>query len=579
VPAIIGAPGASDGPGGPEAGDDPLRAGSPAGGVGAAGIGPSLVAGNEQIRPGEVLRLTGLDLAVDGTTYQLVIGSLVVADDLTPGNDGIIVVDLTLPDGLAGVQTLGLRATGTTETVASATVTIAGSPATTFPVAAVVAGLGLLLVLALGIGLGRRRTAHSTAHAGADPPRVTTPHPVAVAAPHEDPPPAPPPGDHDPNRPPVSPIEPDAHRIGTASAAAPAIAPPPILVPPQSPWSRHPMHEVTTGGVTGGDLITWQGALWLTAAVVIAGKPQIRVWHSLNGITWEPPVILGTGSNPRLVADRSQLCVVADGDGPRAWITADGREWRGLASGDPGQPRGQITAIASIHGLVLLGCRTQSGSSLWLGRRDGEWITLNIGVTAAVFGRWSGRTIVLGTADDGSPAAAETDAGIRWRPIPLDVPPSFASFRPATLLPLADQAILLGTDAGDGVADAWVSPNGAAWDPAPVGAVSASSIRTAALCEGAVLAAGTVPDGGAVWRTTHGIRWRRVDDADDFAGLEVLSLAAYEDRPHILAVDADRDPVMWIRRPWRRAAEVSQEMDAPALQVVISDDTTAERPA
>jgi hypothetical protein len=329
--------------------------------------------------------------------------------------------------------------------------------------------------------------------------------------------------------------------------------------------------------VTGGDLVSWHGALWLTAAVIIAGKPQIRVWHSLNGITWGAPVILGTGSNPILAADRSQLCVIADG--PRVWITPDGEEWRGLASGDPGQPRGEITAAASLHGLVVLGSRTGSEAFLWLGRRDGEWITLEIGMTAAVFGRWSGRTIVLGTTNDGSPAAAETDAGIRWRPIPLDVPPSFASFRPATLLPLADQAILLGTDVGDGVADAWVSLNGAAWDPAPIGAALGSSIRSAALCGGAVLGAGNVADGGAVWRTAHGIRWRRVDEADDFAGLDVMSLAVYEERPHVLATGNDRDPVIWIRRPWSPPPADSPQENVPGLQVVIADDVSTERPS
>jgi len=548
APAVIGGSGEDQGPGGTGADPDPsLGRDLPADPE--AQHGPTISVDDPDPAPGDTVAVAVMGVSLDGGPYELVLGGTVVASGLAASPDGRIALTVTIPATLDGVHPLQLRSQAAPGVLAEVPLDIAPpvAPARTV----VLIGVGLLSMLVVAAGVRRRRRRAPASVAPMPAPGPESPSPTA------------------PTSEPLTGAEPS---IATPFVGAPVVA--------STPWSNHGLDEAV-GDAQIAAIATWHGALWLAASLPDGRVQRAMVMSSLNGITWSDGVVLGTGGSPRILTDHSQICVVAqspDGGYPSVWMSRDGLEWTELASGGSGQPVGRVTAATSHNGLVLLCCTTGAGSAVWAGRRDGEWIGLDLGMEPSLLANWSGRLMAFGF-DGAVPSIAESEAGIRWKPVHVDAPPSFAAFAPSRVVFLESDAFLLGADRADRVADAWVSSDGATWDRAPLDAPTGSSIVAGGIADGGIIAVGNVPDGGAVWRTEDGIRWQRVEDSARFAGLILVDFAHYEGRSHVIALDADGKPGMWVRQPWEPAPQADATPETTTLQLVVDADARVERPA
>ncbi len=517
------------------------------------GEGPEIHASPPQAATGDTVGVEVTGLAAGSGPYQLLLGGRIVATGLTADAGGAIALTITIPPAPAGSEELVVAdSSGVPLAATELTVTAGGPPAgIMFAI-----GGGLLAILAIAL-VFRRRNNREAASVGASADLAAADDPPASA--------------------PESPPEPTPTPSGSPVVAA---APMPTITPTR-PWSRHLLGDALTQGAEVASIAAWRGALWLAAVEHGDSSATTSIMSSLTGIAWSTPFELGSGTSPRILTDHTVICVVSQcerGDGPSVWVSRDGVDWTDLTFGGGSRPKGLVTAAACRNGLVFLCCSSEGGETLWAGRLDGAWIRLELGFRPTLLADWSGRLMAFG-ALDGVPSLAESEAGIRWSSVDLDVPPSFAEFAPTALLPIADMALLLGTDRIDGVADAWVSEDGVTWDRAPLGAGPTSEILGGAVAGGAVLAAGNVADGAAVWRTERGIEWRRVEDPG-FDELRLVDFAVYEGRSHVLGMDTDGLPVIWIRQPWTTdTAERDDSSASPSLQLVIDDEARVERPA
>ena len=576
-----GVPGAEapndSGPGGD---DDPARTSAPLPSDGSV----VMTVDDERPTAGSVIRVTARGLAPDGSQYELRLGETAIATTLSADGDGRIDVEAAIPDGLEGAFVLRLFDTDTAQSVAAAELTITTAPgglSTPIPVAA---ALATVLLLAFLFGLRRRRAVEAETNETSEDQQPAPPIPAAETTRASE-------GATD-NAPAAdagtgsgeATVEPhvagDAamvESLPTGPAAAPAL-PGPVI--PSRPWSM--LHlggtPLTVGRPT--DAVTWDGALWITGVADTAAGSHVVVWSSLNGLTWTEPMMLGGGANPAFAADRTRLCVVAEaseGPHPAIWTSVDGTSWTPLAAGRPGQPAGIITSSLVAGGIVMTTARQDGTSSLWAGHPDGAWIQPEIDFQPQLLTRWGKHLLAFGHHRNGTAALARSEAGIRWTSTPLDAPPSFNSFVPAALHPLGDEAVLVGEDTAEGVAEAWVGRNLQRWDPAPIGASAGTRIAGGVVADGGLVVVGAASRDVSVWRTIRGIRWQRVGMSADLADFDFVAITRYEGRIHLLGMDQG-EPVIWVRQAFPQSATQNDRAE-PRLRVVVDDSVAVERPA
>lgn len=536
------------------------------------GDGPALSIDEETPTAGSKVHVTVSDIESVTQRYDLVLAGSVVAASLAPSSDGRVAVAIDLPVDMEGAQQLRLVIAGTGELVASTEFVVTQPGATTSATVIVAVGLALILLLALLIGIRRRKGRESTP-AEAAPVLQPATNPETDAA------------------------EAAADVSRAAEVAGPATndvrtvehptTPPLEAVPvsplpglPSRPWSALRLGATPLAIGEPTDIIVWDGALWITGVRATAAGTQVLVWSSLNGLTWNEPMMLGSGSQPRFAADRSQICVIGDaaaGTHPVIWASTTGADWQPLASGLDEHPAGRITSAMVAGGLLMLASAEDSQSSLWTGHSNGAWIRLDIGFEPRFLSRWNHQLLAFGRRHEGGAALAESEAGIRWTDVDLDTSPSFAAFEPAMLLPIGDQALLIGDDTTDEVAEAWIASSAGRWDPAPIGAPGGTRIVGGVRDDDGVVAVGVSSQEVSVWRTVRGIQWKRVDKGAELDGFEPVGVARYESRIHLLGM-GQGEPVIWVRQAFPQPAAREDQTD-PGLHLVVDDSVAVERPA
>jgi hypothetical protein len=551
---------------------------------------------DERPAAGSVINVTAEGLASAGTQYELRLGETAIATRLNADGSGRIDVDAAIPDGLEGAFVLLLIDTETAQPVAATDLTIAApAGAGAFPLSMLAAaGLATVLFLAFLFGWRRRRTAAAdtieTSPAEAPAPSnvaaeatpasddVTDEAPTPEAD-NDDPPPTPTGVDSDgatvdqQETDDTTPIE----SIPNSPTTEPLL---PAAVIPSQPWSMLHLGGTPLTGGRPTDAVTWDGALWVTGVVDTAAGAHVVVWSSLNGLTWTEPMVLGGGGKPAFAVDRTRLCVVAEsaeGPHPTIWTSTDGATWAPLATGLGGQPVGTITSSLVAGGLVMAIARQDGHSSLWAGHPDGAWIQPDIDFEPHLLTRWGNRLLVFGRHPDGIAALAQSEAGIRWTPAALDAPPSFSSFSPAALHPLGDEAVLVGEDTSEGVAEAWVGRSPERWDPAPIGAPAGTRIAGGVVADGGLVIVGAASRDVSVWRTIRGIRWQRVGTTADLDDFDFVAITRYEGRIHVLGMDQG-EPVIWVRQAFPESTAHEDRVE-PRLRLIVDDSVAVERPA
>ena len=141
-----------------------------------------------------------------------------------------------------------------------------------------------------------------------------------------------------------------------------------------------------------------------------------------------------------------------------------------------------------------------------------------------------------------------------------------------------DLALLVGNEVAEGYADCWVSLDGSRWDPAPLGAPAPSTTIGGTRTDRSVVIAGDERGTAALWRTTDGIRWRRIEDTA-MSGQTIKAVARYEARIHVLTVDAQHRSSMFIREAWPSAVAEAAGEGQPQLELVVDEQAAVDQTA
>ena len=355
----------------------------------------------------------------------------------------------------------------------------------------------------------------------------------------------------------------------TTSTVAPAEAW--VRVPGVAATFGGPGDDVMAGVVFGGPGLVAVGSDYPAGNGSDGGEisdGDAAVWTSSDGVTWtrvpHDEAVFGGDSFQEMqavaVLGSTLVAVGVDGEDAAVWTSADGLNWNRVVAaeatlGGPGY-QAMLRIANGGPGLVAVGLDDPTGEVDW----DAAVWTSPDGVTwtrvphdEAVFGgeriqvMWgvssaAGGLIAVGldrSGGDVDAAAWTSSDGVTWTRVPHDETLFGGPGNQRMLDIVSGDAgvVVVGLDELDGDSDAavWTSPDGVTWiravNPEAVFGGDGEQAMTGVEWSGSTLVAvgtdGSAGDNdGAVWTSTDGLTWAKVEDtAGAFGGANAQRMA------------------------------------------------------
>jgi hypothetical protein len=309
--------------------------------------------------------------------------------------------------------------------------------------------------------------------------------------------------------------------------------------PSKLAWTRSPAGAPGAGNLNA---LASNGKLFVVGGLASGGGPGAPIWTSSDGLTWTQAKASATDFPAGSIVidavyDGKRFIAFGQpgsgGAGTLAWTSSDGKSWkRYRGKGFPAEPTGNPVAAARTKGGLLLLVRDASDvHSVWSARGD-TWKSLGpvpaAGVSDVFLSRAvpepSGKGYVVAGQQSRDATAWTSANGSQWdqEAVSTDAQ-GFESIHyvvdggPG----LVAVGVANGPD-GNEIASAWISKDGAQWQPVDGGQEFAAQpgksagIDVAVRNDKSVLAAGHDGDKLALWTSTNGTTWKRVPDDPNF---------------------------------------------------------------